>query len=329
MVNREIVSEALGYLKGTMLEDYANNIKVFNTESRVNDIKRKIEYTNDCLKFISGFETLKFSMFIRACYSEVIDIQFAFVFKVNGRKTQKCNLSIPRDTFNSLTDWFVERVEDFLYAENIIESINIGVDDYVREHGCSCDVDYVCDYTRKTENSVVKWSYNKICFAIGFDFIVKMREHSDYLRYDFSTADYYNGNIKDLLEQFNTFDLHRMIGISLQGTVKDILCKTQLSMNEAIRKIMKDRLKSCVQDIVTCTYINELGEYIVLCNWHVDYKNRKIDISVLDRKIMDLQTGRFYYSGEIYNKIERRVQLPEQRSPIIFGDITVEEFLNQ
>lgn len=329
MVNLETVREALSHLKGTIIGDYAEGKKVFCGDTEVDGMKLNIMSTNDTLKYISGFEVLKFSMFIRTSYCEVVDMQFAMVFKVNGFSTKKCNLSIPRKGFDYLVEWFTSCISNFILCENNIQVWNNAVKDSANSGSRECNCVYEVDYVRRNQCRLVSWSYDKICVGIGMDMVLKLSEHLKTHMLNFQHTNYYNGSIKDLLEQFNEFEMHRIIGARLNGSVKDLLCGTKLSMNDAIRKIMKSRTRRGVQNLITCTYINELGEYIVLCKWKVDYDNRELDISIQDGKILDLQKGTFYYCGEIFNKIEKRVQLPEGRAPIIFGDMTVEEFINR
>lgn len=329
MVNVNNIREALSHLEDTIIKQYADGERVFLTDSKLEYVRSKILDTNDYLRYVPGFETLKTSAFIRTEYSEVKDIKFCLVFKVNGFKTQKCNLSIPKIGFENLAEWLTGKCNDFIESESILLNLNSSIKKSQRVTGSECDVEYIGDYIRRDGVSLVDWGYRKLVFRVGMNLVLRVREYLAYQELDFSSSSYYAGTIKDVLVRFNEFSLHKKMGAKLEGNVKQLLCSSQMSMNDAIRNIMKNRLRKGTQEIKTCTYINELGEYIVLCNWAVDYKKRTIDISIIGNKIFDLSRNELCCQGDIYERIKARVQLPEERSPIIFGDMTVEEFIKQ
>lgn len=329
MINLVTVAEALGYLEGTIVGDYINGDTVFMADSKVDEIYSKLVYTNDCLKYVPGFEKLKFSMFMRTAYGKVNDMKFSMVFKVNGYKTQKCNVEVPRKGFEYLNSWFLDLLNEFIMCETTIDEINSIIKAKQLRDGAFCSVKYICDYTRKDSASVVSWDYKNLCFGLGMNIVKNLSNLSD-MHYGINpTSKYYSGSIKEMVEYFNSFDMHKKICATLDGDVHSNLCKAYYTMNDAIRIIMKNKFRSDSQNIVTCTYIDELGKYIVLCNWNVDYRRRKIDITVVDSKIYDIENDKFIGKGDIYERIDARVQLPELRSPIIFGDMTIEDFISQ
>lgn len=329
MINLDTVAEALGYLEGTIVGDYINDETVFMADSKVDEIYSKLVFTNDCLKYVPGFEKLKFSMFMRTAYGKVNDMKFSMVFKVNGYKTQKCNVEVPRKGFDYLNQWFLDLLNEFILCETTIDEINSIVKAKQLRDGAFCSVKYVCDYTRKDSSSVVSWDYKNLCFGLGMNIVKNLSSLSD-MHYGINpTSKYYSSSIKEMVECFNSFDMHKKIGATLSGDVHSNLCKAYYTMNDAIRIIMKNKFRSDVQSIVTCTYIDELGKYIVLCNWNVDYRRRKIDITVVDSKIYDIENDKFICKGDIYERIDAMVQLPELRSPIIFGDMSIEDFISQ
>lgn len=329
MINLDTVAEALSYLDGTIVGDYINGKTVFMADSKVDEIYSKIVYTNDCLKYVPGFEKLKFSMFMRTAYGKVNDMKFSMVFKVNGYKTQKCNVEVPQKGFEYLNEWFLHLLNDFIDCETTIDELNSIVKSCQLRNGAFCSAKYICDYTRKDSASLSSWDYKNVCFGLGMNIVLKLKYLSDNHYYINSTSEFYSGSIKEMVECFNSFKMHQKIGAALSGDVKSNLCKTYYTMNDAIRIIMKNKFRDDVQNITTCTFIDELGKYIVLCNWNVDYRRRKIDITVVDGKIYDIENDKFICKGDIYDRIDTRVQLPELRSPIIFGDMSIEDFINQ
>lgn len=329
MVNVENVREALGYLEDTVVGNWVRGETAVITDKKVDYAEDKVRYTNDFFKYVSGFEELKTSLFIKVEHNIVKDLKFALVFKVNGYKTQKCYLSVPQRGMDAVAVWLSQVFQDFIDSETYIDMLNRAVKRSKEDSLSGIDVEYSADYTRRDSCRVADWNYKKINLGIGMYIVLKMRELSEVQWENLQHSNYYNGSIKDLIVGFNNFELHRKIGATLIGNVRQILSSSKLNMNDAIRKIMKNNRRMGVQNLTTCTYISELGEYMILCNWKVDYGNRKIDISIIDNMILDLSNNRFICRGEVYAQLERRVQLPEQRSPIIFGDMTVEEFINQ
>lgn len=327
MINLETIREALEYLEDTIVGEYIKGNTVFLTDSKVNEVYNKLMYTNDCLKYVPGFEKLKFSMFMRAGYSEVKDMKFSMVFKVNGFKTQKCNVEVPRQGFEYLYSWFLQLLNDFIYTENVISEINTYIRDCQRISGAYSDVQYVCDYTRKDMATVANWSYEKIVFGLGMNIVLKMRNLPDIRGMIYSASDFYSSSIKEMLDDFNKTELHQKCGAVMKTSIRDALCSSYKSMNDVIKHIMHNRDRRDVQNIMSCTFIEELGSFIVLCNWEINYETRKIDITIHQNKIYDIENDKFICRGDVYDRIDKRVQLPEFRSPIIFGDMTIEEFM--
>lgn len=328
MINLETIAEALGYLEDTMVGEYIKGNVVFLTDAKVDEVYAKLVYTNDCLAYVPGFEKLKFSMFMRTRYCEVKDMKFSIVFKVNGFKTQKCNVEIPRKGFEYLNQWFLDLLNLFIDTENIVYELNNKVKEIQRRDGAYCSVNYLCDYTRKDSAAVSSWGYDNICFGIGMNILIKMKKLDNIQDMVNSASGFYSGSIKEMLTNFNEVELHKKIGANIENDTKHILCSSYKSMNDVIKYIMNNRRRNDIQNITSCTYIDELGKFIVLCNWEVNYETRKIDIKIVNGKIYDIENDRFICRGDVYDRIDKRVQLPELRSPIIFGDMTIEQFIN-
>lgn len=328
MMNLQTIAEALGHLEGTIVGSYINGETVFITDSRVAALQEKVTMCNTCLRYVAGFEDLKFTMFMRQQYSEVKDMKFNIVFRVNGFKTQKCNVDVPRLGFKYLSEWFMNLVQSFIDIENIVYELNSLVRNYQNEHGTDCQITYGCDYTRKDEARLAKWDYSGIKFEIGMNKLLNLCRMGTVKQLFANSTDYYESSIIKAVKNFNTVPLHAALGAKITGDPRKMLSSCYKNINEVIRHIIQNRGRNDAQVIPVCTYIDELGKFLVLTQWEVNYDTHNIDIDIVNKKIYDIESDRFISQGDIYDRIYKRVQLPEYRSPVIFGDMTVEEFLN-
>lgn len=119
-------------------------------------------------------------------------------------------------------------------------------------------------------------------------------------------------NAADTVQRFNNMELHQEIGAILQTqSIEQALTDNMISVDDAIGIVKDNKAKQGIQHIKVVMTFNELGQFLLVSDWQVNYAQREIKQSISDQKILDIENKKYILDSSIYNRVEKRVQLQD------------------
>lgn len=254
---------------------------------------------------------------------DVHDIDFDIVTRKNGdyikytfndNREYKCAYAINTGTDN-FPDSFVEHMEIIKDGLEAVKVLNKVADDLADESAILFDVQY--QWGRGTECNISYWDYSKVIFRLSnnsllelvrlmndanVDFEDTMR---DLLKSSFSGID----NIVKCVTEFNRVELHNRIGAHINGSLEDILSNNMITREDAIKLCKKFVSTNGVQKITVLNIVKQLGNFLVLQLWDIDYKNKEIETSIIGDRIIDLDSSSILSNETLRDRLDNILKL--------------------
>lgn len=182
--------------------------------------------------------------------------------------------------------------------------------------------------------SVKDWDYRNIKIKISkitLDNIIRLYKEDNELTdlTEILKEHNWKANIIEFVNSFNDIGLHQKILATVDTLdIDKILVENMLNTDDVVELIRKNKNNNGKQRIKSVSIIKELGAFVAIVYWDVDYKNNKINYSIQDEKVMDIENKRFVSDYSIYTRLEHRIFLPEELRENIFNSddlINIEE----
>lgn len=212
----------------------------------------------------------------------------------------------------------LDEISDQLIA---IESLNVMISDKQYQSDNQFSVSYCWGSDNKC--SVEDWSYQYIKIKLSKDSCEKLRllvkDDSDQLQRLTNETDF-GLNAAETVSNFNNMALNQeMAAILWTSQVEKALTSNMISTDDAIEYIREQNSKAGIQHIKVVIPFNELGQFLVVTDWTVDYSDRSIKQVISEQKLLDVENRKYILDSSIYSRVEKRVNLSKETITEMFS----------
>ena len=194
-----------------------------------------------------------------------------------------------------------------------IKYLNNKLADIQAENGLTLEVKYKWGISNHAH--IVNWSYTSILIRASKDLTLKLAKFKDAIELrDFVdkllTGYIWPTNLVDYIKGFEEQKLNKRFKMKLKYgsdvmlNLEDNMIPTSHVIETLNKNIDKD---TGVQRFRSIYVLNELGKFVAVINWVVDYKDRSIMLDILDDKVIDIDNSRFVSDHSLYSRVEQRI----------------------
>ena len=211
----------------------------------------------------------------------------------------------------------LDEIADQLIA---IDQLNAVVRDQLYKNSNQFMISYC--WGQDAECSIEDWQYQFIKIKLSKDSCEKLhvliKDSSDEIQAKADETDF-GTNAADTVTRFNDMQLHQEIGAILwTSQVEKALTDNMLQMDDAINIVRDAQHKSGIQHIKIIIPFKELGQFLIVSDWEVDYHTKDIKSQISEQKLLDLENKKYILDSQIYNRVERRVKLSDDMITSLF-----------
>ena len=190
------------------------------------------------------------------------------------------------------------------------------------EHGAPLNINYKWSITKQC--SIGDWDYNNIKIKLNDMALERLTEE---FKKDGTGAEVekmvaelvWDGNIINFVREFDKFKLHAELGLSFGVCeVGKILTENMLGTSDVLSIIRKQSKVSGVQKFKSIFKVSELGKFLVILIWDVDYNKKSIVTSILGDKALDIENSRFISDYNLFSRIESRASISKEIIDSVF-----------
>lgn len=228
---------------------------------------------------------------------------------------------------DSGADTMVTNLVAIIAGSEAIEILNDSYDKYRASTGSAIDIRY--QWGRAVDCSIGAWDFSNITVKLSakaIDKLISLYTSSQSslglkLSGAIEQSEVGKQNIVEFIRDFDTFPIHKMLDAEIsKEPTKDILSKSMLRPDDA-KSIIRNNAKSMTkgtQNLLVVRVVSQLGTFIVLSNWKVDYGDKTISTSIIDDKAIDLESASIVTSYSIISRIEQVIKLSKSDIAEIF-----------
>ena len=211
----------------------------------------------------------------------------------------------------------LDEIADQLIA---IDQLNQIVRDQLYKNNNQFNVQYC--WGSDEQCSIEDWQYSFIKIKLSRDSCERLRllikDRQEFVQ-NISEKTDFGTNAADTVIMFNDITLHQEIGAILwTSQVEQALTHNLIQVDDAIGIIKNNNFKTGKQNIKVVMPFNELGQFLVISDWEIDYAQKSIKQSILDQKILDIENRKYILDSAIYNRVEKRIHLQEDMITQLF-----------
>lgn len=169
------------------------------------------------------------------------------------------------------------------------------------------------------------WDYNKIVISLSRESnqrlldIYRDGEETFKLKInEMINSEIHNLNIVKAINSLSDTVLGKQLGIKFESSLDIELLRCMINRADAIKICRYSDKKSNIKMQVV-ENINQLGNFIVLCDWDINFKKKKIDIKIRDEKVIDIAENDIISNYTICSKIEQSIKLSDIENDNIFN----------
>ncbi len=252
---------------------------------------------------------------------QVESISLKILFKPELGEWHKVILEVPKEIKKFMSQ-FDSTIEIIMNGSQAITELNNKIKDIQLSIGSTILVSYKWSIDSNT-CSISDWDYDKITVKLGktsISELIKLYTIGE-INNTITNEDW-NTSIPKFIENFNKNKLHTKLGAILAGVkIEDILTENMLNTNDILAIIRHNESNTGTQTFKSVSLIKELGRFIVLCKWEVDYNKKKISINIVEDKVLDLDKGIYIRNDELCSRIEEKLVPVNGVYNIIFKNI--------
>lgn len=227
----------------------------------------------------------------------------------------KISMSLGHDGY----DKFLQSLTNIIYliaeGTRAIRVLNDKINEIQNNKGSSVIIIYkwgIADRFCK----VFDWDYDKLKIKLSKTAIMQLIDLVD----DSSTKleEYiqrtdWSVSIKEYIAKFNRIPLHEKINAVIGKTdIDKILTENMLSVDDIVSIIGHSKGKSGIQEIKSVSMVNELGKFVVVAIWKVDYSKKSLSMQIMHNKVMDIENDRFISDRDILDRMEKKINISNE-----------------
>lgn len=213
----------------------------------------------------------------------------------------------------------LDEIQDQLIA---IDSLNamVSAKQYQSDNSFSVSYCWGSDY----KCSIEDWSYQYIKVKLSKDSCEKLRmivkDDPQLLQSRIDDTDFGN-NAAETVSNFNSMPIHTEIAAILwTSSVEKALTQNMIQMDDAIGIVRESQNTAGIQSIKIVVPFNELGQFLAIMTWIVDYQDRSIKQTILEEKLLDIENKKYILDSQIYNRVEKRLILQKDTLNELFSN---------
>lgn len=230
-------------------------------------------------------------------------------------------------SLENLSGHLEELLEDVIVGIEAIKYINDKLREGRIQGNGELSIQYQWGYDR--ECSINDWDYNNIKIKLSKESlnilidlyqndIDKITECIDEQEWDL--------NILKYLDNILGFSTNRLLELTnIADNLKEDLTNNMFNRNNIINLIRNNAKSIGKQRFKSTHLIDELGAYIAIVYWDVDFSKRTIDMQIQENRIIDLEDMQFIYDNALYKKLESRIILNKEELNRLIGDKEVRD----
>ena len=229
------------------------------------------------------------------------------IYKFNGFNNASCSggFVYNYDTFDSD---IASAVTDIIDGNDAINILNEIIESDRDKLGGKVAVYFV--WGRGPYCKVYDWDYSKIGIKISRDALANL-------------LDNYREGAKSFRNEISSAVAKSAIGKAINAKIEDIelinhLTRQMLNRNEAI-SYCKDHRSSGVISLQVVEIVQQLGVFVALANWVVDFKNKNISVSLINEQVIDVDNAEVISNYGICSRIEQIIGLSSDEINSIMG----------
>lgn len=213
----------------------------------------------------------------------------------------------------------LDEIQDQLIA---IDSLNamVNAKQYSSDNTFSVSYCWGSDY----KCSIEDWSYQYIKVKLSRDSCEKLRmivkDDPKLLQNRIDDTDFGN-NAAETVSNFNSMPIHTELAAMLwTSSVEKALTQNMLQMDDAIGIVRESQNTAGIQNIKIVVPFNELGQFLAIMTWVVDYQDKSIKQTILEEKLLDIENKKYILDSQIYNRVEKRLILQKDTLDELFSN---------
>lgn len=240
--------------------------------------------------------------------SSICDVKGSKYVKVKykiGKSEQKMKIPINRVGY----DKFIRNLSEFInisvLGSEAVDYLNDKIEDIQSNTKSSLAFSYMISMMDENTD-IYEWDYDKIKIRLSKKATIQLiNKYRDGELDDCIEKTDWSLKLCDFVERFNSLQLHEAMNITLESSdIEKELIRNMVSSNDV--KLVIDKIeKDAVTNIKTVSLINELGKFIVICNWKVD--RGKVSLDIMDNKVLDIENNRFVCSRDIVDRLRDKI----------------------
>lgn len=234
-------------------------------------------------------------------------------------------IRIDSDKENSILNEIKGLMEIVINGSKSIDILNKALIEHQRVYSDNVLIQYKFGLSSKN-CSLWDWDYSTLRFRLSKTSLLSLatlyaKDISGKLIVELINESFNSGNnIIESIKMFNNMELNNKIGAVLNTNdgVESILLENMLSTDDVMGLIKKQLSLSGVQEFKSVFLLKELGKFIVLLSWEVDYTKKLVKNKIVDEKVLDIENNRFISDPSIYSRIEHRVCIGDEVKAMLF-----------
>lgn len=167
------------------------------------------------------------------------------------------------------------------------------------------------------------WQYQYIKVKLSKDSCEKLRllvkDDQELLQLRTNETDF-GSNAAETVSNFNSMPIHSELAAMLwTSQVEKALTQNMVQMDDAIQAIRDSQYTAGIQHIKVVIPFNELGQFLVVADWAVDYQDKSIKQTIVEEKLLDVENKKYILDSQIYNRVEKRLMLQKETLDELFN----------
>lgn len=251
--------------------------------------------------------------------------QYSFKFKFSISGTDySTDFVLSQDGYDKMLKDISNLVSIIIEGSKAVDELNKLIQDIQFNNGSAVQIIYRFGLDKFC--MISSWDFDKINVRLGETAIMQLIElrDNDELEETVRQSDWQYTIVRFILN-FNSIPFHKRINaINEITSFEGMLLENMLETDKIPFMVRCSRGNTGTQVIRTVSIIKELGKFLVLIDWYIDYSRKSISMSIVNDKVLDLEDDRFISDREIVNRIEKKIDIPENIQTKLFDGVNIQ-----
>lgn len=305
-------------IEGTAIAQYCNrtefDIEALNTEVG----EANIALSNLVKTELGGIEYFDISAYIKDKDTEKHLIMI-FEFRISTVQ-EKFLYTVPKEGY----DKFITDLSSLIYliseGMKAVAELNKLVAEKQNEKGSSVIISYKWGITDRF-CKINDWDYDRLKIKLSKPSILQLIDLVESGKLgDYIEDTDWTKSIKQFISEFNKSSLHEKISAVINtNNIERILTDNMLSTEDVVAYIKRNVDQNGTQMFKTVEVLSELGKFIAIVKWKVDYTKGKISIKLDGDKVFDVDNDRFTADRDIVDRVIKKIDISKKLEEALFS----------